>query len=221
MGKRCTRFLGWACAVGCLVSGGSAAGQTRSRPHSATQHTASRAAHRHPSPPSVASQPPQPPAVKLEKGELTVDAHNSELSAILDEVARRSGMTVDGQGSGARVFGVYGPGSPRQVLTELLEGAGYNFMMVGGAPDGTPRELLLTARTRNQAAPAAPPSAASSSDEESDDQEPPGPGAIVHVPPSVAQQADDSQTQQRVQQQIQRLQQMHDAEQKQQENQPQ
>lgn len=162
----------------------------------------------------------QPPSVTLKNGELTVDARNSDLRAILSDVAHISGMTIDGQQSSARVFGVYGPASPRKVLTELLEGAGYNFMMVGGSAGGAPRELLLIASAGPPAAPskAAPEQPADDADDQ-DDQQPPGPGAIVHVPPSVAQQDDESQTQQRVQQQLQRLEAMHNAQQQQ--NQPQ
>jgi hypothetical protein len=169
-----------------------------------------------------ASAATQPPTVTLEDGSLTVDARNSDLGVILDDVAKLSGMEVDGVGTGAHVFGVYGPGNPRQVLTELLDGLGYNFMMVGDTTGGTPRELLLTARS---AAPPSPPAQASSAagkseaSDDAGDQEPPGPGAIVHVPPSVAQQADDSQTQQRVQQNLERLEKMH--QQMQQQNQPQ
>lgn len=176
-----------------------------------------------PKTPSVAAA--RLPEITLSNGHLTVNADNADLSAILNGVAHASGMKVDGNAGDARVFGVYGPGNPRQVLTELLDGVGYNFMMIGDNADGTPGELLLTAKS---GAPAAkPPTAASTTEDDDatnseDEQEPPGPGAVMHVPPSVAQQADDSQTQQRVQQNLQRLQQMHDAmERQQQQNQPQ
>lgn len=45
-----------------------------------------------------------------------------------------------------RIFGSYGPGAPRDVLSELLNGSGYNVMMLGETPSGAPRELTLTAR---------------------------------------------------------------------------
>lgn len=168
----------------------------------------------------------QSPTITLRDGRLTVNAENADLKTILNGVAQASGMKIDGEAGNARVFGVYGPGNPRQVLTELLDGVGYNFMMVGDSPDGAPSELLLTAKSQ------APPTAGaamqkasgSTSDETDDDQgdqQPPGPGAIIHVPPSVAQQADESQTQERVQQNLQRLQRMRDGMQQQQQNQPQ
>lgn len=218
----------WCACLGCaLFAGAQTSGAAPAGPHAAAPHHRSLRAvsHRSKYEAKKPAQPvAQPPAVTLKDGKLTVDAHDSDLSAILSDVARMSGMTVDGQQSSARVFGVYGPASPRQVLTELLDGLGYNFMMVGDTPGGAPRELLLTART---SAPPGPAKAAAAAPEPSDaaddqeDQEPPGPGAIVHVPPSVAQQADESETQQRVQQQLERLQKMREAEAQQQANQPQ
>lgn len=166
--------------------------------------------------------PPQPPTVTLKEGRLTVTAENSDLGAILDDVAKLSGMQVDGTDAGAHVFGVYGPGNPRQVLTELLDGLGYNFMMVGDTTAGMPRELLLTAKSAAPVTPPAPSTDKAEASGDADDQEPPGPGAIVHVPPSVAQQADDSQTQERVQQNLERLEKMREQmDQQQQGSQPQ
>jgi hypothetical protein len=82
-------------------------------------------------------------------GKLTIESNNSDLSQNLQDVAHISGMTINGLNGGPRVFGIYGPGNSREVLTALLIGSGYNFMMVGGASNGTPRELLLTPQTRN------------------------------------------------------------------------
>jgi hypothetical protein len=100
----------------------------------------------------------QPARVTVRDGKLTVEASNSDLPQILNQVATMSGITIrgiDGKGinGGARVFGVYGPGQPRVVLAALLSGSGYNFIMVGGSGDGAPRELLLTARNKSDAAP--------------------------------------------------------------------
>ncbi len=95
--------------------------------------------------PSPSDQATQPAAVTLRDGKLTVEANNSDLDQILRELAGISGMTINGLGKGPRIFGVYGPGNSRDVLTDLLLGTGYNFIMVGGTADGTPRELRLTA----------------------------------------------------------------------------
>jgi hypothetical protein len=84
--------------------------------------------------------------VSFTNGKLAVEANNSDLTQILQDMAKLSGMTIKGLSKGPRIFGVYGPGDSRNVLTELLIGSGYNFVMVGGAIDGAPRELLLTSR---------------------------------------------------------------------------
>ena len=146
----------------------------------------------------------QAPRVSLADGKLTVHANNSDLNAILQDVAHAGGMSIDGLGKTSRVFGVYGPASPREVLTELLAGAGYNFVMLGGANGAVPRELVLTAQS---SAPLPNPPAATSADDENDDnsayQEPPGPGAIPHPVPM---RSDDPRF--RMQQRLQNLQQM-------------
>jgi hypothetical protein len=96
---------------------------------------------------SISDMATQPASVRLRDGKLTVDANDSDLSQILRDLANISGMTIKGLNKGPRVFGVYGPGNMRDILTELLVGSGYNFIMMGGAVDGTPRELVLTSRT--------------------------------------------------------------------------
>jgi hypothetical protein len=90
--------------------------------------------------------PVRPAAISLRDGKLTVEANNSDLTQILQNLADISGMTIEGLNQGPRVFGIYGPGNSRDVLTALLVGSGYNFIMVGGEASGTPRKLLLTAQ---------------------------------------------------------------------------
>jgi hypothetical protein len=97
-------------------------------------------------PPSLLDKPARAPQVTLNGGSLAVDANNSSLSEILKDLETSSGMTVDGFDKDSRVFGVYGPGPPRDVISSLLEGAGYNFLLVGATDAGTPREIVLTTR---------------------------------------------------------------------------
>jgi hypothetical protein len=100
-----------------------------------------------------------------------VDANNSSLSKILDDLAASSGMTVDGlSAKDQRVFGIYGPGNPRDVLSSLLDGAGYNFLMVGTTQTGTPREIVLTARSN---APLSTQNSGPSTPEPEDEEPPP------------------------------------------------
>jgi hypothetical protein len=100
-----------------------------------------------PTPPSLLDKPAQPATIKLSGGRLSVVADNSSLTDILHQLAATSGMTIDGLDKDTRVFGTYGPGDPREILNSLLDGAGYNVMMVGGTASGTPRQLLLSVRS--------------------------------------------------------------------------
>jgi len=175
------------------------------------------------------ASPPQSPSqttatrsatVSFSNGKLTVEANNSDLTQILQDLADISGMTIKGLTRGPRIFGVFGPGNSRDILTDLLAGSGYNYIMVGGATDGTPRELLLISRKSDtpllmpaiqRPVPAT----------ELDESEQPnlgvapaepnalGPGAVSPAP---SQNDQDDNT--RMQQNLQRLQQMQEQQQK-------
>jgi hypothetical protein len=97
-------------------------------------------------PPSVLDQPAQPAKIDLAAGKLTVQADNSSLTAILNQVSTSAGMTIDGLNKDVRVFGTYGPGDPREILSALLDGTGYNVLMFGKTTTGTPSQLTLTPR---------------------------------------------------------------------------
>jgi hypothetical protein len=77
---------------------------------------------------------------------LTIGAANSSLQQILKDVSAATGVKVEGMNSDERVFGAYGPGQARDVLAQLLQGSGYNVIMIGDQGQGTPRQLLLSAR---------------------------------------------------------------------------
>ena len=101
--------------------------------------------------PSLFEQPPSPATVTASKNELTVKADNSSLTQILHQVSSATGMRLDGLGGDERVFGSFGPGAPRDVLTTLLNGTSYNVVMVGDLPNGAPRELVLSSRAAAEA----------------------------------------------------------------------
>jgi hypothetical protein len=83
---------------------------------------------------------------------LRIDADNSSLQQILKDVATDTGAKVSGLNADQRVFGAYGPGPARQVLSELLDGTGYNVLMFGDQGSGTPREIVLSAPPNGPAA---------------------------------------------------------------------
>jgi hypothetical protein len=78
--------------------------------------------------------------------QLSVAATNSSLHQILRDITTATGVKVDGLGGDQRVFGRYGPASARDVLGQLLEGSGYNVMMVGDQGQGTPRQVVLSSK---------------------------------------------------------------------------
>jgi hypothetical protein len=132
--------------------------------------------------------------VTAAKNQLTVKADNSSLTQILHQVSSATGMRLDGLSGDERVFGSFGPGAPRDVLTTLLNGTSYNIVMVGDLPNGAPRELVLSSRAAGDATqPAANASPAahngdedtsddSGNSDDSDDTPPP----MQYTPPSIA-----------------------------------
>lgn len=90
---------------------------------------------------------PAPAVVQWDSHGLRISAKNSSLRQILTEVASRIGAKLDGVGADERVFGEYGPGPAKDVLAALLEGSPYNVMLIGDQGAGTPREIVLSARS--------------------------------------------------------------------------
>jgi hypothetical protein len=107
--------------------------------------------------PSLLQQPAKEAQIVFAGDTLSIHADNSSLAAILRGFAGKSGMQVEGLGSDERVFGSFGPGTPRDVLADLLNGTAYNLVLIGDLSNGAPRELILTPTTRvgGAAAPAA------------------------------------------------------------------
>ena len=87
---------------------------------------------------------------------LSIDARNSSLRQILDAVQSQTGVKVQGFDTDERVFGVYGPGQPREVLSQLLEGTDYNLLIVGNRENGVPQQIQLSAKPSGGPQPNAP-----------------------------------------------------------------
>jgi hypothetical protein len=102
---------------------------------------------------------------------LAIDAANSSLEQILKDVSTATGTKVEGLSADQRVFGAYGPGQARDVLSQLLQGSGYNVIMIGDQGQGTPRQILLSVRQAGSAQPASKPSASGNEEDDADDQQ--------------------------------------------------
>jgi len=87
-----------------------------------------------------------PASVVWDSQGLRIDAANSSLEQILKDVSTATGARVEGLGSDQRIFGAYGPGQARDVLSQLLQGSGYNIIMMGDQGQGAPRQILLSVR---------------------------------------------------------------------------
>jgi hypothetical protein len=120
-----------------------------------------------------ANEKPADATVTWDSHGLRIDAANSSLGQILHDVAADTGAKVEGFAADERVFGAFGPGQARDVLSQLLQGSGYNVMMIGDQGQGTPREIVLSSRNAGGEQPAANPAPAV--EEEAEEPPPPPP----------------------------------------------
>jgi hypothetical protein len=121
---------------------------------------------------------------------LRIEAANSSLEQILNDVSTATGTKVEGLDADQRVFGAFGPGPARDVLGQLLHGSGYNVLMIGDQGQGTPRRIVLSSPHPGSATPAAA-SPSQENDEDTDAEEPPqqpqGPPNRPGMPPRTPQ----------------------------------
>ena len=155
------------CCGTALAAGLPAAGAQTPAP-APVQAPATPSAARVPS--SLLDQSPAPPVVDFAAGRLTIRASNSSLRAILDDLETRTGTRVEGLGRDERIFGVYGPGNPQDVLSSLLDDSGYNVLISGRKADGSPREVVLSARAAGSATASAPQAGARTQAADEDDE---------------------------------------------------
>jgi hypothetical protein len=95
-------------------------------------------------PPAPADQSPSAAVVSFANGMLTIQARNSSLEQILNQVSQQTGMEIEGSNHDKRIYGDYGPGTVSATVEKLLNGAGYNYVIVGGGNGRPPAKLLLT-----------------------------------------------------------------------------
>jgi hypothetical protein len=124
--------------------------QPRSHKASAKQQSAPAQVPQTPAPPPVPDWPvndkPNPASVVWDATGLRINASNASLQQILSEVSTETGTKVEGMGADLRVYGNYGPGQARDVISQLLQGSGYNVLLAGDIGHGAPREIVLSPR---------------------------------------------------------------------------
>jgi hypothetical protein len=99
-----------------------------------------------PPPPTPAQLPPTAPRVSMHDGMLTIEANNSTLADVLAGVRRETKAAIDlpPGASGERVVASLGPGTPQSVLTALLNGSRFDYIILGSEdqPDAVQRVIL-------------------------------------------------------------------------------
>lgn len=101
-----------------------------------------------PPPPTPEHGPSSPPQVSFQAGQLTIEARNSTMSDVLNAVKQKTGAAVEmPMVSSERVVGVFGPGAPRDVMAQLLNGSHYDYVLLGSPADpGALKKIVLMAR---------------------------------------------------------------------------
>lgn len=94
------------------------------------------------------SMKPVAPQVSYQNGQLTIVAPNSTLADILRAVKRQTGADIEIPDAPERVVTHVGPGSPRDVMAELLNGSRFNYVLLGSPEDASVlTRVVLVAKT--------------------------------------------------------------------------
>ena len=119
---------------------------------SPVQQTQTQAPAQRPAPPAPPATPEHgpasPPEVTLRGGQLTIVARNSTLGDVLNAVRSKTGASIEmPPASTERVVGQFGPGAPRDVMAQLLNGSHYDYVLLGSPEDaGALKTIVLTVR---------------------------------------------------------------------------
>jgi hypothetical protein len=92
---------------------------------------------------------PVPPQVTYENEQLTIVAPNSTLADILRAVRKRTAAEIEiPTGATERVVTNLGPGPAREIVSELLNGSRFNYVLLGSAQDANRlTRVVLVAKT--------------------------------------------------------------------------
>jgi hypothetical protein len=135
--------------------------------------------------------PAQAPRVNYQNGVLTVDSQNSTLGDILAAIRRQTGAELEiPPGIGSERVAAHFSGSPRDVLTSLLDGSNVGFILLGSADNPNEvRKVILTVLSKDtgtstaQAKPPAPPADEDQAEPATTEPTPSTPPAPRGIPP--------------------------------------
>jgi hypothetical protein len=99
------------------------------------------------------SMAPVAPHITYENGQLTIVAPNSTLGDILRAVRKQTGAEIDVPDARERVAVTIGPGPAQEVMSQLLNGSRFNYVLLGSPQD--PKALtriVLMARSPSEMA---------------------------------------------------------------------
>lgn len=112
--------------------------------------------------PTLEEQAPAPPKVSYENGLLSVESVNARLSDVLAAIRVKAGIRFEGSTAGSdRVAGKFGPAPADAVLTSLLQGSRFDYVIIGTPDNPSQVEKVIlspnlgptsTAATTNQGA---------------------------------------------------------------------
>lgn len=93
---------------------------------------------------TLQQMPATPPDVSYANGQLTIVAQNSTLGDVLRAVRDRTGANLEVPGNATeRVVSHIGPGSPKDVLAQLLDGSHFNYVILGSPTDSAKLERVI------------------------------------------------------------------------------
>jgi len=87
--------------------------------------------------------PLQPPRVSFRSGVLTVDSQNSKLSDILKAIRTLTGTEIDPMPEIADRTAVHLVGSPSDVISSLLRGSSYGYVLISSSEDSTVLQKVM------------------------------------------------------------------------------
>jgi hypothetical protein len=143
---------------------------------------------------SVKITPPEPPplVVSFQGGLLTITSNKANLSEVLFAVHQRTGaeIAIPAGAEQEKVVGQIGPGSAPEVLSHLLNGSKFNFLILSSASDPTMLDRVILSTRPEGPAPVYRPAPQSrpQPDDDADAEAPkmPPPPAAAPPPPNPA-----------------------------------